>query len=261
MILEDIIESTKEELNNEKKRCSIYKLKEKAFNLPIDKSFPLEKALAKDDLSYILEIKKRTPDKGDLSSTFDYKAIAKEYEMIGASAISVVTESNYYKGDKDYLTEIKKIVKVPVIRKDFILDEYMVYESKVLGADAIVLIAGILDEITLMRCMNLADSLGMSVIVETHNSLQIKKALRVKARIISVNNRDLRDFSIDLSNTNKLRELVSDDVIFISEGGIKTREHIEMLEDKKVDGVIIGEIMMKSHDKRHTFEVLNGNIK
>lgn len=261
MILEDIIDSTKEGLNKEKKRYSIYELKEKAFKMPIDKSFPFEKALAKDGLSYILEIKKKTPVTGNLSSTFDYKAIAKEFEMIGASAISVVTESNYYEGDNDYLKEIKKIVKVPVIRKDFILDEYMVYESKILGADAIVLIAGILDEITLMRCVNLADSLGMSVIVETHNSLQIKKALRVKARIISVNNRDLRDFSIDLSNTDKLRELVSDDVKFISEGGIKTREDIIRLEDNHVDGVIIGEIMMKSRDKRHTFEVLNGNIK
>ncbi len=261
MILEDIIDSTKEGLNKEKKRYSIYELKEKAFKMPIDKSFPFEKALAKDGLSYILEIKKKTPVTGNLSSTFDYKAIAKEFEMIGASAISVVTESNYYEGDNDYLKEIKKIVKVPVIRKDFILDEYMVYESKILGADAIVLIAGILDEITLMRCVNLADSLGMSVIVETHNSLQIKKSLRVKARIISVNNRDLRDFSIDLSNTNKLRELVSDDVKFISEGGIKTREDIIRLEDNHVDGVIIGEIMMKSRDKRHTFEVLNGNIK
>ena len=252
MILEDIVESTKERVETNKKRHSIYELKEKAFAMPIDQSFPFKKALEKEGMSYILEVKRHSPSKGQIVSTFDFKAIAKEYEMIGADAISVVTEPDYFKGDDDFLREIKRIVKIPVLRKDFVVDEYMVYETKILGADAILLIAGVLDEITLMRCVNLAHNLGMSAIVE------VKKALRVGAKIIGVNNRDLRDFSVDLNTTLKLRDMVDDDVIFISESGIKTREDIELLEKHRVNGVLIGETMMKSHDKRHTLEVLKG---
>ena len=258
MILEDIVESTKERVETNKKRHSIYELKEKAFAMPIDQSFPFKKALEKDGMSYILEVKRHSPSKGKIVSTFDFKAIAKEYEMIGADAISVVTEPDYFKGDDDFLREIKRIVKIPVLRKDFVVDEYMVYEAKILGADAILLIAGVLDEITLMRCVNLAHNLGMSAIVETHSSMQVKKALRVGAKIIGVNNRDLRDFSVDLNTTLKLRDMVDDDVIFVSESGIKTRKDIELLEKHHVNAVLIGEAMMKSHDKRHTLEVLKG---
>ena len=237
MILEDIVESTKERVETNKKRHSIYELKEKAFAMPIDQSFPFKKALEKEGMSYILEVKRHSPSKGQIVSTFDFKAIAKEYEMIGADAISVVTEPDYFKGDDDFLREIKRIVKIPVLRKDFVVDEYMVYESKILGADAILLIAGVLDEITLMRCVNLAHNLGMSAIVETHSSMQVKKALRVGAKIIGVNNRDLRDFSVDLNTTLKLRDMVDDDVIFVSESGIKTREDIELLEKYQPDYV------------------------
>lgn len=141
------------------------------------KVFLFKKALEKDGMSYILEVKRHSPSKGQIVSTFDFKAIAKEYEMIGADAISVVTEPDYFKGDDDFLREIKRIVKIPVLRKDFVVDEYMVYEAKILGADAILLIAGVLDEITLMRCVNLAHNLGMSAIVETHSSMQVKKSV------------------------------------------------------------------------------------
>lgn len=261
MILEDIVESTKERVEKNKKYRSIYELKEKAFQMPIDQSFSFQKALEKEGMSYILEVKRHSPSKGQIVSRFDFKEIAKEYEMIGADAISVVTEPDYFKGDDDFLKEIKKIVKIPVLRKDFVVDEYMVYEAKLLGADAILLIAGILDEITLMRCINLAHNLGMSALVEAHSSLQIKKALRVGAKIIGVNNRDLRDFSVDIHNTVALRQLVSDDVIFVSESGIRTRKDIELLENNHVQGVLIGETMMKSQQKRHTLEVLKGLVK
>lgn len=261
MILEDIVESTKERVEKNKKYRSIYELKEKAFQMPIDQSFPFQKALEKEGMSYILEVKRHSPSKGQIVSRFDFKEIAKEYEMIGADAISVVTEPDYFKGDDDFLKEIKKIVKIPVLRKDFVVDEYMVYEAKLLGADAILLITGILDEITLMRCINLAHNLGMSALVEAHSSLQIKKALRVGAKIIGVNNRDLRDFSVDIHNTVALRQLVSDDVIFVSESGIRTRKDIELLENNHVQGVLIGETMMKSQQKRHTLEVLKGLVK
>lgn len=261
MILEDIVESTKERVEKNKKRHSIYKLKEKAFQMPIDQSFPFKKALEKEGMSFILEVKRHSPSKGQIVSKFDFKEIAKEYEMIGADAISVVTEPEYFKGDDDFLSEIKKIVKIPVLRKDFVVDEYMVYEAKLLGADAVLLITGILDEITLMRCLNLAHNLGMSALVEAHSSMQIKKALRVGAKIIGVNNRDLRDFSVDLNNTIELRDMVSEDVIFVSESGIKTRNDIELLEKHHVNGVLIGETLMKSHNKRHTLEVLKGLVE
>lgn len=258
MILEDIVERTKERVKDNKKRHSIYELKEKAFQMPIQQNFPFEQALRKDGMSFILEVKRHSPSKGQIVSHFDFKQIAKEYEMIGADAISVLTEPYFFKGDDDFLSEIKRIVKIPVLRKDFVVDEYMVYEAKLLGADAILLIAGILDEITLMRCLNLAHNLGMSAIVETHSSLQVKKALRVGARIIGVNNRDLRDFSVDINNTVELRNMVNEDVVFVSESGIKTRADIELLEKNHVDAVLIGETMMKSHDKRYSLEVLKG---
>lgn len=261
MILEDIVESTKERVENNKKRHSIYELKEKAFQMPIDKSFPFKKVLEKEGMSFILEVKRHSPSKGQIVSKFDFKAIAKEYEMIGADAISVLTEPEYFKGDDDFLSEIKKIVKIPVLRKDFVVDEYMVYEAKLLGADAVLLITGILDEITLMRCLNLAHNLGMSALVEAHSSIQIRKALRVGAKIIGVNNRDLRDFSVDINNTIELRNLVDEDVIFVSESGIKTRSDIELLEKNHVNGVLIGETLMKSHNKRHTLEVLKGLVE
>lgn len=258
MILEDIVESTKERVEQNKKKHPISQLKEKAFAMEINQTFPFQKALEKKDMSFILEVKRNSPSKGQIVSRFNFKEIAKEYEMIGADAISVVTEPEYFKGDDDFLSEIKKIVKIPVLRKDFVVDEYMVYEAKLLGADAILLIAGIIDEFTLMRCLNLAHSLGMSAVVEAHSSMQIRKALRVGAKIIGVNNRDLRDFSVDINNTLQLRDMVSDDIIFISESGIKTRNDIKMLQEKRVDGVLIGETMLKSRNKRHTLEVLKG---
>lgn len=261
MILDDIIESTKERVEMNKKRHPISKLKEMAFALPIDQTFPFQKALEKKDMSYILEVKRNSPSKGQIVSRFDFKEIAKEYEMIGADAISVVTEPDYFKGDDDFLREIKKIVKIPVLRKDFVIDEYMVYEAKLLGADAVLLIAGIVDEFTLMRCVNLAYNLGMSAVVEAHSSMQVRKALRIGAKIIGVNNRDLRDFSVDLHNTIELRDMVKDDVIFISESGIRKRKDIEMLEAHHVDGVLIGETMLKSRNKRHTLEVLKGIVE
>lgn len=258
MILEDIVESTKERVEQNKKKYPISQLKEKAFAMEINQTFPFQKALEKKDMSFILEVKRNSPSKGQIVSRFNFKEIAKEYEMIGADAISVVTEPEYFKGDDDFLREIKKIVKIPVLRKDFVVDEYMVYEAKLLGADAILLIAGIIDEFTLMRCLNLAHTLGMSAVVEAHSSMQIRKALRVGAKIIGVNNRDLRDFSVDMNNTLQLRDMVSDDIIFISESGIKTREDIKTLQQHRVDGVLIGETMLKSRNKRHTLEVLKG---
>ncbi|MDD8048567.1 MAG: indole-3-glycerol phosphate synthase TrpC [Thomasclavelia sp.] len=258
MILDDIVENTKDRIKHNQKSHSIEKLKEEAFQMEISNDFPFEKALRKNNLAYILELKKNCPKKGQIVSNFDFKSIAKEYELIGADAIAVETEPDYYKGDDDFLTEISKIVGVPVLRRDFILDEYMVYESKIIGADAINLLAGIMDEITLMRCMNLATNLGMSSVIECHSSMQVKKALRVGAKIIAVNNIDMRDYSVDLNNSLELRDLVDKDVIFIAQGGIKAREDIIKIENKNINAVIVGEVMLTSHGKKRTLEILKG---
>ena len=243
MIIDDIIESTKERVAENKKLHSIEKIAKLAFDKPINFDYPFEKALRKPGLSYIMEVKRATPTKGQITQNFDYKTIAKEYEDIG---------------DDDFLAEIARIVKIPVLRNDFIVDEYMVYESKLLGADAIILLCSVLDEITLMRCLNLAERLGMSALVEAHSSMQVKKALRVGAKIIGVNNCDLRTFEIDMKNSIELRSMVSDDIVFVSESGIKTYDDIKVLEENNVNAVLIGETLMKSHDKRKTFEILQG---
>ena len=258
MIIDDIIESTKERVVENKKLHSIEKIAKLAFDKPINFDYPFEKALRKPGLSYIMEVKRATPTKGQITQNFDYKTIAKEYEDIGAAAISVVTEPDFFKGDDDFLAEIARTVKIPVLRNDFIIDEYMVYESKLLGADAIILLCSVLDEITLMRCVNLAERLGMSALVEAHSSMQVKKAMRVGAKIIGVNNCDLRTFEIDMKNSIELRSMVSDDIVFVSESGIKTYDDIKVLEENNVNAVLIGETLMKSHDKRKTFEILQG---
>lgn len=258
MIIDDIIEMTKERVAENKKRNSIDKLAKLAFDKPISKDYPFEKALRKPGLSYIMEVKRAKPLQGHITQNFDYKTIAKEYEDIGAAAIAVVTEPDFFKGDDDFLAEIKKVVKIPVMRSDFVVDEYMIYEAKLLGADAVLLICSVLDEITLMRCLNLAEQLGMSAFVEAHSSMQVKKALRVGAKIIGVNNCDLRTFEIDMNNSIELRSMVNKDIIFVSESGVKTYDDIKLLEDNQVDGVVIGETLMRSHDKRKTFEILQG---
>lgn len=258
MIIDDIIEMTKERVAENKKRNSIDKLAKLAFDKPISKDYPFEKALRKPGLSYIMEVKRAKPIKGHITQNFDYKTIAKEFEDIGAAAIAVVTEPDFFKGDDDFLAEIKKVVKIPVMRSDFVVDEYMIYEAKLLGADAVLLICSVLDEITLMRCLNLAEQLGMSALVEAHSSMQVKKAIRVGAKIIGVNNCDLRTFEIDMNNSIELRSMVNKDIIFVSESGVKTYDDIKLLEDNQVDGVVIGEALMRSHDKRKTFEILQG---
>ena len=258
MIIDDIVERTLERVAENKKRNSIEKLAKLAFDKPINKDYPFERALRRAGISYIMEIKRASPSKGVIAPNFDYKSIAKEYEDIGAAAISVVTEPDFFKGDDDFLAEIAKIVKIPVLRKDFVVDEYMIYEAKLLGADAVLLICSILDEITLMRCLNLAERLGMSALVEAHSSMQVKKALRVGAKIIGVNNRDLRNFEVDLNNSIELRSMVPENIIFVSESGIKTYDDIKTLEENNVDAVLVGETLMRSHDKRKTFEILQG---
>ena len=215
-------------------------------------------ALQKEGMSYICEVKKASPSKGLIAPDFPYVKIAKEYEKAGASAISCLTEPYYFKGSDAYLREIAETVSIPVLRKDFTVNQYMIYQAKVLGASAILLICAILDDAQLAEYLALADSLGLDALVEAHDAEEVARALKAGAQIVGVNNRDLKTFEVDVRNSIRLREQAPRDVLFVSESGIKTSEDIRKLYENEVDAVLIGETLMRSEDKKQALETLNG---
>ena len=240
-MLDEIVEKTKERVEIAKGIVSMDDLKNEVSLMDITDDFPFKKALSGEDIAIIAEVKKASPSKGVIAEDFDYLAIAKEYESAGASAISVLTEPYFFMGSDDYLKEISENVSIPVLRKDFIIDEYMIWEAKALGASAILLIVSILDIVQLKKYLDLAHDLGLSAIVEAHDS------------------DDLNDFTVDIENSISLRRCVSGDVIFISESGIKTKEDVRRLKENNVDAVLIGETLMKSDDKKAMIsELKNG---
>ena len=258
-MLDEIVEKTKERIETEKSIISLEDLKNEVSLMEISDEFPFKKALSEDNISIIAEVKKASPSKGLICEDFDYLAIAKEYEAAGASAISVLTEPYFFKGDNEYLKEIAENVSIPILRKDFVIDEYMIWEAKMLGASAVLLIVSILDIVTLKKFLDLAHDLGLSAIVETHDGDEIMRAMTVGAEIIGVNNRNLNDFTVDIENSINLRRCVGNDVIFISESGIKTKEDVARLKENDVDAVLIGETLMKCDDKRAMIsELKNG---
>ena len=249
-MLDKIVEKTKKRIEAEKTIKPLEELKKEVSNLEINNEFPFKKALQSDDISIIGEVKKASPSKGLICRDFDYIQIAKDYQEAGISAISVLTEPYFFEGSDEYLKEIAGNVSIPVLRKDFICDEYMIYQAKLLGASAVLLIVSILDVPQLKSYLDLARSLGLSAIVEVHDSDEIRKATIVGADIIGVNNRNLKDFTIDIENSISLRRCVGEDIIFISESGIKSKEDIIKLKENNVDAVLIGEALMKSDDKK-----------
>ncbi|MCJ7854827.1 indole-3-glycerol phosphate synthase TrpC [Lachnospiraceae bacterium NSJ-143] len=257
MILDEIAEKTRERYRLIKTSVPPDKIKEKALSLNPDTGFPFRNALLKDGLSFICEVKRASPSKGIIAGEFDYIKTATEYESAGAAAVSVLTEPYYFKGSDKYLLEIAQSVSIPVLRKDFTIDEYQIYESRVLGASCILLICALLDTQTLKRFISTAESLGMDAIVEVHSREEIKSAEAAGAMIIGINNRDLTTFNVDLNKTGELACLVPDSKILISESGIKTREDIQFVKSCKADAVLIGETLMRSADKKKTLEELN----
>lgn len=249
-MLEKIVAKTEERLVESKRNNPLSQLKEEVSKLDINDDFPFKEALKDPEIAIIAEVKKASPSKGLIAEDFDYIKIAKEYEQAGASAISVLTEPYFFKGSNDYLKEIAENVSIPILRKDFTIDEYMIWEAKSLGASAILLIVSILDDVQLKRYLDLAHDLGLSAIVETHDEDEIRTAIGAGAEIIGVNNRNLADFTVDINNSINLRRLVSDDILFISESGIKTAEDVRRLKENNVDAVLIGETLMRSDDKK-----------
>ena len=274
-ILEEIAGKTRERIEEEKRRCSPAEMKGLAEELLRSKKHGVAgaltgadnaaaggrfyQALAAPGMSYICEVKKASPSKGLIAPDFPYLEIAKEYEAAGASAISCLTEPFYFQGANQYLKEITDTVGIPVLRKDFTVDEYMIYQAKTLGASAVLLICAILDKVQLRDYRQLAESLGLDALVEAHDETEVKMALDIGAKIVGVNNRDLKTFQVDMQNSIRLRNLAPREVLFVSESGIKGPEEISILREHQVDAVLIGETLMRSTDKKAELERLNGS--
>ena len=297
MILDEIAAKTKERVAEQKKKVPLEEIKRQALDIvaretnngssPYSK-FLFRDNLAADGISFICEVKKASPSKGLIAPDFPYVEIAKEYEAAGASAISVLTEPFYFQGSNQFLMDIKKEVNIPLLRKDFTVDEYMIYEAKVIGASAVLLICAILDDEQLASYLQLAHELGMSALVEAHDEEEVRRAIASGAGIIGVNNRDLRTFTVDIMNSVRLRKLIPDMVpaksspmkestkgstkgpdpfvecsvhqkmVYVSESGIKTKEDIDRLKANGTDAVLIGETFMRSPDKKKLFAELRG---
>jgi len=255
MILDKIADKTRERVENVKKKVPFSEIKKQAQALPKG-GFEFEKAISKPELSFICEVKKASPSKGVIAENFPYLDIARDYEAAGASAISVLTEPDFFMGSDSYLVEISKVVKLPLLRKDFTIDPYQIYEAKTLGASAVLFICALIDAKTLKEYLDIANELGLSALVETHDENEVKFALEAGARIIGVNNRDLKNFEVALETSARLRKLVPDNILFVAESGIKTRENILALGN--VDAVLIGETLMRSKDKKLELDKLRG---
>ncbi len=257
MILDTIAASTRKRVDQAKEHLPLNIMKEQALTLPKG-NFPFEAALRADGVSFICEIKKASPSKGVIADDFPYIEIAKAYEAAGASAISVLTEPEYFLGNNQYLTEIRQEVRAPLLRKDFILDEYQLYEAKVIGADAVLLICALLGTHTISEYLTICNTLGLSALVEAHSEEEVYSALNAGAQIIGVNNRDLNTFEVDLNTCIKLRTLVPKEILFVAESGIKTAKDIALLKQAGVDAVLIGETLMRSADKKAELSKLQG---
>lgn len=259
MILEEIAARTVQRVAEEKNAVPPGEMKKRAEAMDANTGFPFKKALSGDEISFICEVKRASPSKGLIAPDFPYLDIARDYEKAGASAISCLTEPFWFKGKDEYLTEISRAVKIPVLRKDFTVDEYMIYQAKTLGASAVLLICSILSKEQLSEYLGIAHSLGLSALVEAHDEEEVRTALAVGAGIIGVNNRDLRTFTVDINNSARLRKLVPPEVLFVSESGIKTAADIEALRSNGTNAVLIGETLMRSPDKKAALDELRGH--
>ncbi|WP_248574568.1 indole-3-glycerol phosphate synthase TrpC [Leuconostoc sp. MTCC 10508] len=260
MILDNLVAATRQNMLARQAQKSLHDLQKEAAYITVSREFPFEKSLAQQKISVIAEIKQASPSKGQIvpSSEFDYQQIAKDYEVACVDAISVLTEERYFKGSLDILKTVAADSATPVLRKDFTIDPYMIYEAKVAGAQIILLIVAILTDEQLKEYLSLANELGLSAIVEAHNEEEVLRAVKVNARIIGVNNRNLKDFTVDFDNTKRLRQLVPPEILFISESGIKDRSDVVILEQIGVDGILVGETFMKAADKLAIIQELRG---
>lgn len=249
MILDEIADYARIRVAKDKENISADDMKARACALPKGE-FVFENSIKKNRISIISEVKKASPSKGVIAEDFPYVSIAKEYENAGATCISVLTEPKWFLGSDEIFMEIRKEVELPIIRKDFTIDEYQIYQARVLGADAVLLICALLDTETIKKYMDICDSLGMSALVETHNEEEIQSALKAGARILGVNNRNLKDFTVDLHNASDLKKYVPKGIIFVAESGITNVEDGVNLARDGADALLIGEALMRTSDKK-----------
>ena len=256
-ILDKLADHARERLEAKKAKLSLPDLKRRVLVMPRG-NFLFETALRRPGLSFICECKKASPSKGLIAPEFPYLDIAKDYEAAGADAISVLTEPKWFLGADEYLEEIARAVSLPCLRKDFTVDEYMIYEAKALGAAAVLLICAISTPAQLRDWLALCDALGLSALVEAHDEAEVEMALDAGARIIGVNNRNLKDFTVDPDNSRRLRALIPPEVLFVSESGVTTAADVKALEDLGADGALIGETLMRAPDRREKLRELRG---
>ena len=258
-ILDELAAYAVERTNANKALKSLAELRAEAEALPKGE-FLFERNLAKKGMSFICECKKASPSKGLIAQDFPYLEIARDYEAAGADCISVLTEPKWFLGSDKYLQEITSAVKTPCIRKDFTVDEYMIYEAKLLGASAVLLICSILSPAQVKEYIAICDTLGLTALVETHNEDEVKWAVESGARVIGVNNRNLKDFTVNVDNAMNLRKLVPDNILFVAESGIKTHEDVASLARIGADAVLVGETLMRAPDKKAMLNELRGDL-
>ncbi len=256
-ILDELAAYAAERTANAKRKRPLHSVRADAEALPKG-DFRFEHALRGDDIAFICECKKASPSKGLIAPDFPYLRIAKEYEAAGADCISVLTEPRWFLGNDRYLDDIAHTVGIPCLRKDFTVDPYMIYEAKLLGASAVLLICAILDKSQISEYHDIADSLGLSALVEAHDEAEIETAAEAGARIIGVNNRNLRDFSVDTNHARQLRQYAPADTLFVVESGMQTPADIQAARDARADAVLIGETLMRAGDKAAMLQYLKG---
>ena len=258
-ILNQLADHARERVAQARQTIPLGAIMEQADALP-SPDFSFEKALRKDGLSFICECKRASPSKGLIAPDFPYLTIARDYEAAGADCISVLTEPKWFLGSDIYLQEIAEAVSIPCLRKDFVVDEYMIYQAKVLGAAAVLLICSILSLEQLKAFIGLCDRLGLSALVEAHDEAEVQKAITAGARILGVNNRNLKDFSVDTGNSRRLRALIPRDILFVSESGVRNAGDIVVLREMGADAVLIGEALMRAPDRKAALTQLRGAV-
>ncbi len=260
MILDEIAKAARDRVEIEKKKITEYQMRQKAEeeNGKCGREFPFEEAVKKEGINFICEVKKASPSKGIIAEEFPYLQIAREYVEAGADCISVLTEPRFFLGDDRYLSEISEAVRIPTLRKDFTIDSYQIFQAKALKASCILLICALLEKEKLKEYINICEAIGLSALVEAHNGYEVENALYAGAKIIGVNNRNLKNFEVDITNSIRLRKIVPDTIPFIAESGIRTKEDIDICKESKVNAVLIGEALMKSSNKKEMLSRLKG---
>lgn len=256
-ILDQLADYARYRTEQAKKAVPLSEIRERALSMPKGE-FSFERALQKPGISFICECKKASPSKGLIAPDFPYLQIAKEYEAAGADCISVLTEPKWFLGNDAYLREIAEAVSIPCLRKDFTVDAYMIYEAKLLGASAVLLICAILSEAQMKEYLAVCETLGLSALVEAHDEAEVEKALSTGARMIGVNNRNLKDFTVDTENSCRLRSMIPKDTLFVSESGVSGPEDVERLAQIGADAVLVGEALMRAADKKQALSELRG---